>query len=352
MPPAKKREEIDLTDEQTQWLRSIVFSKEEPHSSVVRARILLKYARGEGIHTIARRERVSRPTVQLCIDKALSAGVAVAVRDLPRPGRPAAITPEGEAWVMHIACSNPSEYGCPAESWTLSQLTACVRRHAAEAGHVALAHASKYIIRNIVRESPANVRLGRHYLEIPRYSGAAASVLMIAKDVTVPSGKPAHPPGLTAAQNFSDRVPKSGDVESVCFLVGLDLADGRLVALVRNRNRGNCFAEFLKMTDRHYPAGRRIRIIQGSCPSALSRENMRVLKSHPNRFEFEETRKDSLWISLIDAFFTRLITAFIRSMSVESEENAVRILHAYFSEMDLFAGELTEGQSSGQLQSA
>jgi transposase len=154
MPVSQKREAIALNEEQIQRLQRILSSKNGSRSAVVRARVLLRYTRGEAIRAIARKEGITRPTVQLCIDKALCGGIETAIQDLPRSGRPPVVTTEGKAWVMQLACSKPMEHGYKSEVWTLSQLTAHVRKQAREEGYISLERASKYMIRRIIKESP------------------------------------------------------------------------------------------------------------------------------------------------------------------------------------------------------
>ena len=138
MPVFRKRDPLVLGEEQIRRLQAIQSSRNISRSTLVRARILLRYVRNESISEIARREGVTRPTVQLCIDKALSGGVETAIRDLSRPGRPSSVTAEDKAWVMHLACAKPTAYGEAKDLWTLSQLTDYVQKHALETGHFSL----------------------------------------------------------------------------------------------------------------------------------------------------------------------------------------------------------------------
>ncbi len=136
MPVNRKRDALVLDQGEIERLQTIQSSGKESPWSVVRAGILLRYARGEAISEIARQEGVSRPTVQHCLDKALSGGIETAIRDLSRTGRPSMVTAEDKAWVMHLACSRPREHGYESEEWTLSQLTSHVRKHATETDHL------------------------------------------------------------------------------------------------------------------------------------------------------------------------------------------------------------------------
>ena len=127
MPFKKKRSPLLLEEKDIKILENIAASRSEPYARVRRARMLLGYSRGESISSIARKEQTNRPAVERCVDKALSGGIMTALRDLARPGRPSVITDEDKAWVIHFACSKPSEHGYAAERWTIAQLAKHIR---------------------------------------------------------------------------------------------------------------------------------------------------------------------------------------------------------------------------------
>ena len=111
MPFRKKRGLLSLQKGEVEFLEKIANSRTEPYTKVTRARMLLAYSRGESISAIARKEQTNRAKVGRCIDKALSGGIMTALRDLPRSGRLSVISDEDKAWVLHVACSKPTEYG-------------------------------------------------------------------------------------------------------------------------------------------------------------------------------------------------------------------------------------------------
>jgi transposase len=349
MPVIRKREAIVLNQDQMQKLQRILSSKTGPRSAVVRARVLLRYNRGEPIKAIARQEGVSRPTVQLCIDKALSGGIETALQDLSRTGRPRSVTPDGRAWVMQLACSRPTDHGYQAEIWTLSQLTAHVKKHARQAGHEVLEHASKYIIRRIIKESSQSPHNVAYYFDRESLEArdGIASVLTVFKEVELfhePGATllTALAPSITAALApephshplwFKDHEKKR--LGAVSLMVGIDLLDGRVIALVQNQSRRTQLDEFLKIVDGHYPSNRRIRIVPGGGATASSRNNMKILKSYPNRFELDALRGEGLWLNLLEVFFTRMITSFLRSLRVKSKEELMKCMNQYLDEINL-----------------
>ncbi len=357
MATTRKRPALELDKEQVRWLQEIVLSKTEPRSAIVRARMLLRYARGDAVGTIAKRERVSRPTVQLCVEKALSGGICTAVRDLAHPGRPGAVSEQDKEWVMHLARSKPTEHGYQSATWTLAQLAAHVQKHAGSAGHPALERASKYIIRSILRDSAPmahNVTFSR---AVPGYRKTAASLLVLSKQIKFepPGGRnetlrprrplagesavPAGQDGGVRPGSSALRLPSSGRGEAVTvrLLAGVDFSDGRVIALFQDTKKDNGFARFLEKVDGLYPPDWRIRIIPTSFSSAATRENIKALRHYPNRFECEQLSVDRPWISFADVFFTRMMTALLHSMPVKSEDQFVQQLNRRLDEINLFS---------------
>jgi len=159
------RKPLTLQPEEFHKLEFISKSRTAPYSQVKRASILLRYYRKESINSIAKNELTSRPTVGRCIDKALSEGIMVALRDLPRPGRPPLISNEDKNWVIILACSSPSDFGYGDERWTFSRLTSYIRRHCLEQGYPALQKVSKSVVHKILRAAEIEPHKTRHFSE-------------------------------------------------------------------------------------------------------------------------------------------------------------------------------------------
>jgi hypothetical protein len=140
MPFQRKRPPLSLSEEHRNELCGIQSSRSEPVHRVERAQILLAYADGESVSAIARTLQTNRPKVERCIDKALHLGVLASLRDLPRSGKPVAITPEARIWVIDQACIFPKQLGYSYELWTTRLLAKHIRKMCLEAGYSCLEH--------------------------------------------------------------------------------------------------------------------------------------------------------------------------------------------------------------------
>jgi transposase len=361
MPFLRKRSALVLDGEEIEKLQIIKSSRTEAHTRVVRSRMLLAYAQGESVSSIARKESVSRPTVELCIDKALAGGIDAALRDLPRSGSPPKISAEDKAWVMHLACSKPTEHGYAAELWTLRQLADHARLHAVEAGHPSLQRAAKATVQRILKESSIHPHKMSYYLEKrdPEFDEKMAQVLMVYKEIEQFREEPStherrkttisydEKPGIQAIANIAADLPPepgvhptwSRDYEykrlgTISLLAGIDLHDGHVMGIVRDRHRSREFIEFLAIADAHYPADWKLRIILDNHSTHLSKETMEWLKKRPNRFEFVYTPKHGSWLNMVEILFSKMARSFLRGIRVASKEELVERIYRYIDELN------------------
>ena len=138
MPFQSRRAPLDLTADIRATLETISRSRSEPVYRVTRATMLLAYASGTTISSIARSLGTNRPKVGRCVDKALRLGALAALEDLPRSGRPAQISSEAQAWVVALAGRKPKDLGYAEELWTMKLLAQHVRQHCEGANHPSL----------------------------------------------------------------------------------------------------------------------------------------------------------------------------------------------------------------------
>ena len=359
MPFERKRPMLILTKEETEVLEKIANSRTESYAKVRRARILLAYSSGDTISSIARKEQVSRPNVERCIDKALSGGIMTALKDLPRPGRPPIISDEDKAWVLHVACTKPTEYGYAQERWTISKLAEYIRENAVKSKHPALSKAGKSTIHRILSQAHIKPHKTAYYLEKrdEEFEEKMAQVLVVYKEVEQMreagnQGKEVvlsydEKPGIQAIGSIApDLAPVVGKYSSwsrdyeykrygtLSLLAGIDLYDGHVFGLVRDRHRSREFIEFLDLIDGYYPKEWKIRIILDNHSSHISKETMKWLKSRPNRFEFIYTPKHGSWLNLIEIFFSKMTRAFLRSLRVSSKEELKQRIEKYLDEVN------------------
>ena len=342
----KRRGKILLSSEVRMQLEQIVNKRTEPASRVKRAGIILGYGNEMTIAQLVRRFNTNRPLIERCIDKALEIGAIAALDDLPRPGRPPLITDDAKFWVLNLACSKPGDFDYAAETWTYSALIAHVKKNCIGAGHDCLKNMGKGLLGQIL--SAGNIRPHKisYYLERRdrEFEAKQANVLHVYKEVeminsgTLDRQKQTtlsydEKPGIQAIKNIAAQLlPSVGEhacigrdykykrLGTVSLLAGIDLHSGKVVPLVRDRQRSKEFVEFLKQVDKEYPPDWKVRIILDNHSSHISKETQKYLQSVPNRFEFVFTPKHRSWLNMIEMFFSKIARGFLRHIRVESKE--------------------------------
>ena len=152
MPTKSKRPSLNVTEEERENLSKIAQSRTAPYRKVKRARILEQYLAGNNFTDVAAALKTTRRIVYQCVDRALAMGIEQALEDIPHARRPAQIQPEDKAWVIHVACSKPKDFGYAAELWTRESLARHTRKHCVNQGHPALSKASKATVHRILAE--------------------------------------------------------------------------------------------------------------------------------------------------------------------------------------------------------
>ena len=108
---------------------------------------------------------------------------------------------------------------------------------------------------------------------------------------------------------------------TVSLLAGIDLATGKVHALVKDRHRSREFIEFLKLLDAADPAHTAIKPILDNNSAHISKETRAWLAEQPvGRFEITFTPKHGSWLNLIEGFFSKLARSVLRHIRVASKQ--------------------------------
>jgi transposase len=362
MVAKRTRPGLELSSRDLETLHELSASRTASYAQVTRARILLAYHAGESKSAIARRIGVTRPTVDLCISKALGAGIQTAIRDLKRAGRSNTITADDKAWLISVACAKPTDYGYAAETWTRSHLAKHVAKTAEASGHPSLRKAGKATVQRILREHDVRPHKTSYYLEKrdPEFEEKMAQVLVTYKEIEVFRQTPEmnenrrettisydEKPGIQALANVAaDLAPVPNkyaawgrDYEykrhgTVSLMAGLDLHNGHVHALVRDRHRSREFIEFLAEVDHYYPSDWKLKLVLDNHSAHISKETMKWLAGRPGRFEFIFTPKHASWLNMVEILFSKMARSFLRSIRVASKEELIQRLYRYINEIN------------------
>jgi transposase len=355
-----QRERLRLTDNQLRTLRHISRSRKAPAARVERSKILLQHASGASTALIVKRLGTTRSKVNRCVKKALSMGMNVALKDLPRPGRPPSITAESEAWLTELACQKPKELGHSYELWTTQLLATHVRKHSRKAGHGCLKKIGKGTVSKILSRHKLKPHKVRYYLELrdPDFDERMADVIQMYKQAQEARKRPDkykgivflsydEKPGIQAIANTAPDLPPvpgqyqnwSRDHEykrlgTMSLMAAINLVSGRAHHQLVNRHRSQEFIAFLQQLIHAYPPRTKFRIVLDNHSAHVSAEVRRYLASVPNRFEFVFTPKHASWLNLIEVFFSKMARSVLRGLRVSSKTELRRRIRKYFAEIN------------------
>ena len=354
MAGRSKRSGLKLTTDEVGQLQQLRESRTAPFREVQRAQILWRYHSGESIAEIARSVNMTRKSVGKWIARALAVGAAAALNDTYRRPKAPTITEGAKAWVVHLACSKPKEFGYAAEVWTRNALAQHVRQQAVAAGYPSLSRAAKATVQRILAAQPLHPEKVTYYLERrdPDFAAKMREVLLVYQEVALQNqaGGELLPivvtvsvdekPGLQAIANTCpDLPPVPGKYPTVgrdheykrlgtcSILAALDLHNGHVTARVERRHRSREFIALLKDLDRHYPSECTIRLVLDNHSAHLSKETQAFLATRPNRFKYVLTPKHGSWLNIVETLFGKMARTFLRHIRVQSwEELRDRVL--------------------------
>ena len=344
-----------LTRDEVSDLSRLRHSRTAAARDVQRAQVLWLYHSGENVATIMKAVGMTRKSVSKWIKKALAMGVAAGMKDT-RHGNKPTLTEEGKAWVVHLACSKPKEFGYAAEVWSRKALAQHVRKHAVSEGHSCLARAAKATVHRILDDQPLRPHKVTYYMQRrdPNFASKMREVLLVYQDValqneqpppTVPTDKVItvsvdEKPGVQAIANTAPDLPPvpakhptiARDHEykrlgTCSILASLDLHDGHVIVRVERRHRSREFIALLKDLDAYYPPEYTIRVILDNHSAHISAETRAYLATRPNRFKFIHTPTHGSWLNIVETLFGKMARTFLKHIRVQSwEELRDRIL--------------------------
>ena len=349
------RAKLVLTSEEVTVLNQLRQSRTAAMRDVQLAQVLWLYYSGENIASIMKAVGMTRKSVSKWINKALTMGVSAGLKDTPHGSAPT-LTEEAKAWVVHLACSKPKEFGYAAEVWSRQALAQHVRKHAAAAGHASLGRASKATVQRILSAQPLQPHKVAYYLQRrdPAFESKMRDVLLVYQEVALQNQRSAEAgdaskvitvsvdekPGVQAIANTApDLPPVPGQHPTIgrdyeykrlgtcSILAALDLHTGHVTARVERRHRSREFIAMLKDLDAYYSPDFTIRIILDNHSAHISKETQAFLATRPNRFKYVHTPTHGSWLNIVETLFGKMARTFLRHIRVQSwEELRDRIL--------------------------
>ena len=355
---------IEISENDKNYLESIIRCRTMQAQVVQRARIILLKAEGTPIDVIADKIGINRKSVMLCVNKFKEGGANNALYDAPGRGRNPEITDEEKAWIINIACQRPYELGCPEEAWTYTRLATYINKNAEGAGYTRLSTISRSHINNILDAAEIKPHKIRYYCEKrdPDFDEKMHNILVVYKQIELQFDEEEQiipftgtkintisydeKPGIQAIANTAaDRMPTTANgcrlrdheyirLGTLSLLAGIDLLTGEAIPLVSETHKSADFIEFLKILDAKFPKEEIIRLILDNHSAHTSKETRKYLAAKPGRFELIFTPTHGSWLNMIESFFSKITRQILKKMRVSSKEELANRIYQYFDEIN------------------
>ncbi len=365
-----KPKALALESEHRQYLEKLIRSGMTPVIIIQRAKILLYKSQGRSNDEIAEELGINKRTVLLWNKKYKNRKPEDTIDDIlsvsEGRGPKEKITGEAKTWLISIACMKPKDLGYAAETWTTEALTKHIRSHAAEAGFERLSKISSSSVYRILDKSNIKPFRIQYYCERrdPEFDSKMHNVLLVYKQLSLQfdeNGESlpfdgteprAHvlsydeKPGIQAISATGEDLQPNEDngtikrdyeykrLGTVSLLAGIDLQTGEAIPLVSDTHNSSDYIRFLKMLDKKYPAGDKIRLVLDNLKVHKSEAVKTFLATVPDRFEFVFTPKHASWLNLVEGFFSKMTRQMLRGIRVKSKEELVSRRYKYFDEVN------------------
>ncbi len=367
-----RRIHFQLSEEEKESLSRIIRSRREQSRHVQRAQILLTLAEGYTNKAVAEKMGISVLTVRKVLDKYHSAGIEGALEDYQRAGRPLRIGAEAKVWIISLACTLPKDlpHGPPRALWSMAALTQYVRDHCESNGFVCLKNVSKSQVWRFLQQHELRPQKIKYYLEKkdPEFQEKAKNILLVYKRIEwilqfldkksnfhVESAELDlnevyisydEKPGIQAVSNVAADLPPTQtcgfvrrDYEyrrlgTVSLLAGMNLVDGKIIGIVRERHGSVEFIEFLQMVDKSYDPGATIHVILDNHSVHKSKKVFDYLSTHPGRFKFTFTPKHASWLNLVESFFSKLTRMSLKGLRVKTKTELIQHIEKFIEQVN------------------
>jgi transposase len=326
MKTGRPAKELVVTAKDRVQLESIARSQSLPAGLVRRAQMILRMAAGESNSEVARRFRLSRPTVTMWRTRYRERGIAGLHNEL-KPGRPRTTDEERIATLINTALKARPK---AKTHWS--------RRGLAEATGLSSTTVHRYLtLFGLQPHRTRSFKLSTDpffiekvrdvvglYLNPPEH----ALVLCVDEKSQVQAlqrTQPVLPMGLGYVEGITHDYVRHG---TTTLFAALNIANGTILAQCKPRHRHQEFLSFLRHIETNVPAALNVHLI---CDNYATHKHPRVrawLARRP-RFHVHFTPTYSSWLNQVERWFALITNQSIRRGSFESVTQLKRQINAY-----------------------
>jgi transposase len=295
------------------WVRAST----TPRRMVDRARIVLSSAEGRSGAEICAAVQVSRPTVQLWLDRYEADGRAALEADRPRSGRPKDLTAAREAALIKKTLETaPPDGGTHWSTRIMARVTGLSQSAVSRLwrAHGLKPHRVDYFKISTDPEFVTKLRdVVGLYLDPPKRA-VVFSVDEKSQIQALNRTQPGLPMKKGRAGTMTHDYERHG---TTTLFAALNVASGEVQHDHYPRHRAKEFLAFMRDVERSVPKGLSIHVILDNYGTHKTDEVERWLRRHP-RVHFHFTPTSASWLNIVERFFSELTTRQLKRLAVTS----------------------------------
>jgi transposase len=321
---------IELSPEEREELGRWSRGRSLPLRQVQRARIIRLAAAGMQNQEIARRLRVSRPTVQLWRERFLALRLRGLEKDAPRPGRKPQLTAEKVRQVVEATLgTKPAD----ATHWSTRSMARAQGISEATVRRIWKRHRLKPHLVETFKLSQDERFYEKLQDVVGLYMNPPDKALVFCVDEksqiqALERTRPLLPlrPGLPARQTHDYQ--RHG---TTTLFAALNVLDGKVIGDCMSRHRHQEFIRFLERIDAEVPTGLDLHLILDNYGTHKHEQVEAWLERHP-RFHLHFTPTSSSWLNLVERWLRELTMKRLRRGSFDNVAALVKAIKDYIAE--------------------
>lgn len=316
-----------LSPSEKETLQSWANGRSLPHRLVERSRIILLAADGVFSHDIAKRVRVSRPTVQLWRERFLDHRIEGLKKDAPRPGRNPKISLRTVKTIVEATLHTTPPH---ATHWSTRTMAAA---HGVSEATVRRIWHSYKLQPHVVH----SFKLSRDKQFVEKLHDVVglymnppdkAIVLCVDEKSQIQALERTSPllplrPGMPARQTHD--YTRHG---TTTLFAALNMLDGKVIGDCMPRHRHQEFVRFLRLIDGNTPQELDLHLIVDNYGTHKHESVKRWLQRHP-RFTLHFTPTSSSWINMVERWFADITNKRIRRGSFGHVRQLIKTIMDY-----------------------
>jgi len=291
-------------------LERLARGRNTPQKVVLRTRIVLGHANGMSKVAISKTLQMSRPTVDVWLQRFRVGGVDALLRDAPRPGGKPPLAPEREAQIVEWTLQRTPR---GQTHWSSRSLAKALEVGSTTVLNVWHKHGLKPHRRETFKlsrdpEFVAKVRdIVGLYLNPPE-KALVFSVDEKSQIQALDRTQPGLPMKPGRCGTMTHDYKRHG---TTTLFAALNVLDGTVIGECLPRHRQDEFLRFLRRLDRATPKHLDIHLILDNYSTHKTPRVEQWFAQHP-RFHRHFTPTSSSWLNLIERFFSALTTQALR----------------------------------------